>query len=55
MDRVFGLEIPRTLEEICRPDRMAPLVASLRFAGDTVLTSVDAICELMARHAAAPG
>jgi biuret amidohydrolase len=30
MERAFGLEIPRTLEEVCRPDRLALLVYDMQ-------------------------
>jgi biuret amidohydrolase len=30
MDRVFGLDIPRTLEEVCDPERMALLVYDMQ-------------------------
>ncbi len=30
MERAFGLEIPRTLEEVCQPDRLALLVYDLQ-------------------------
>jgi biuret amidohydrolase len=30
MERAFGLEIPRTLDEVCRPDRLALLVYDMQ-------------------------
>jgi biuret amidohydrolase len=30
MERAFGLEIPRTLEEVCRPDRLAVIVYDMQ-------------------------
>jgi hypothetical protein len=30
MERAFGLEIPRTLQEVCRPDRLALLVYDMQ-------------------------
>jgi nicotinamidase-related amidase len=30
MERVYGLEIPRSLQEVCRPDRLALLVYDLQ-------------------------
>jgi biuret amidohydrolase len=30
MERAFGLEIPRTLEEVCRPDRLALIVYDMQ-------------------------
>ena len=30
MERAYGLEIPQSLEEVCRPDRMALLVYDLQ-------------------------
>jgi nicotinamidase-related amidase len=30
MERAFGLEIPRTLEDVCRPDRLALLVYDMQ-------------------------
>jgi hypothetical protein len=34
MERAFGLEIPRTLEELCRPERLALVVYDMQ-AGTT--------------------
>jgi biuret amidohydrolase len=52
MDRAFGLEIPRTLEEICRPDRMALLVYDMQVGilrqladGDEVLARVRRVLD----------
>jgi biuret amidohydrolase len=30
VERAFGLEIPRTLEEVCRPDRLALIVYDMQ-------------------------
>ena len=56
MDRVFGLEIPRTLEEICRPDRMALLVYDMQVGvlrqianGDEILDRVLRVLEAARR------
>lgn len=30
MERAFGLDVPRTIEEVCRPDRMAVLIYDMQ-------------------------
>src|SRR5262245_66687171 len=43
MERAFGLEIPRTLEEVCRPDRLALLVYDMQVGIVVQLSDGDEI------------
>lgn len=49
MARVQGLEIPRTLQEICRPERMALVVYDMQVGILRQLTDGDEICERVGR------
>ena len=43
MERAFGLEIPTTLEEVCRPDRLALIVYDMQAGIVVQLPDGDAI------------
>ncbi|MGH3824203.1 MAG: isochorismatase family protein [Pseudonocardiaceae bacterium] len=45
MERVFGLEIPRTLEEVCDPRRLALIVYDMQIGVLRQIKGADAITE----------
>ena len=54
MERAYGLEIPQSLEEVCRPDKMALLVYDLQVGiisqlpmekGDRIIKNVLQVLE----------
>jgi hypothetical protein len=52
-----GVQVPRTLEDLCRPERMALIVYDMQigifFMGDAIQTNIKTFCRVLAQNVAA--